>query len=155
MMAKRERDAWRARLGRGRYADLVKEIAGVIQLSFEAGAISTLFGLEGPIRHGIRSDLCLQRWRWTDADRMAREIMDDALQSLKAERPDWNEGQLEWTIEAGTLIERTRCIRCHTPLPEGHFKFCGGLCSASHSMFLSRLKRANEDVAVHMVVNRD
>lgn len=145
--------AFRARLGRGRYADVVKEIAEAIQQAFEARNISTLFGLEGPLRHKIRAELCLQRWRWIDADRMALEMLADAFTSLKAERPEWNEGQLEWTIEAGTLIERTRCVRCHNPLPEGHYKFCSRLCNTSHSGRMSVLRKAGEEEALRMVIN--
>lgn len=62
---------------------------------------------------------------------MAREMLADAFRMAGAVRPSWNEGQLEWTIEAGTLIERTRCVRCHKPLPEGHHKFCGEICAGS------------------------
>lgn len=143
--------AWRARLGRGRYADLVKEIAELIRHSFEAGDISSPFGLEGALWHSIRGDLCLQGWRWLDADRMAREMLSDAFSALKVERPDWKEGQLEWTIEAGTLIERTRCMRCHVPLPEGHYKFCSNLCGTNHSRTLSRQRQEYEDLSTQVI----
>lgn len=56
--ARQERDARRGRLGQGRYGDLVKEIVGVTRLAFEAGAIGSPFGLEGPLRAEIRGDLC-------------------------------------------------------------------------------------------------
>ena len=92
---RRERDARRGRLGPGRFDALAKELVGVIRLAFEAGATATLFGLEGPLRHAIRSDLCLQGWRWTDANAMARDLMDDAFRRVNATRPTWNEGQLE------------------------------------------------------------
>src|SRR5690606_11006107 len=116
----RARDARRGKLGKGRFDILVKELVAVIRLAFEAGATATLFGLEGPLRHGIRSDLCRQGWGWDDADQMAREMLATAFRAANATRPSWEEGQLEWSIQAGTLIERSRCIRCHGPLPEGH-----------------------------------
>ena len=147
---RRERDARRGRLGPGRFDALAKELVGVIRLAFEAGATATLFGLEGPLRHAIRSDLCLQGWRWTDANAMARDLMDDAFRRVNATRPTWNEGQLEWTVEAGTLIERTRCIRCHAPLPEGHHKFCGELCANAHNKNINRMRAGSEDLAVHI-----
>ena len=150
---RKARKAFQARLGRGRYSDVVKEITGVIQQSFEAGDIGSLFGLEGPLRHQIRAELCLRKWRWIDADRMALEMLADAHTRLKAERPDWKEGQLEWTIEAGTLIERTRCLRCHTALPEGHYKFCSNLCGTSHSQLLGRIRTATEDKAAQLAIN--
>jgi hypothetical protein len=111
---------------------------------------ATLFGLEGPLRHGIRADLCLQGWTWDEADEMAREMLTDAFRAVRAIRLSWDEGQLEWTIHAGTLIERTRCIRCHAPLHEGHHKFCSSVCGASHNQRLATRKRAQGDVAVKL-----
>ncbi|QFQ89880.1 hypothetical protein F8A10_20925 (plasmid) [Paracoccus kondratievae] len=69
---------------------------------------------------------------------------------MNAQRPSWDEGQPEWTIHAGTLIERTRCVRCHKPLPEGHFKFCSNTCAASHSHRLARMKDAEEDQVIRL-----
>lgn len=140
-----ERDARRGRLGKGRYDVLVKELVAVIRLAFDAGATATLFGLEGPLRHGIRSDLCLQHWSWADADLMAREMLADAFRAVRAIRPSWDEGQPEWIIHAGTLIERTLCVRCGKHLPEGHFKFCSNTCAAGHSHRIARMKAAQED----------
>ena len=70
-------------------------------------------------------------WGWSSADLMAAELMAEVFRRVGAERPDWYEGQPEWTIKAGTLIARTRCVRCHGPLPEGHFKFCSRICNVS------------------------
>ncbi len=117
----------------------------MIRLVFEAGATATLFGLEGPLRHGIRSDLCLQGGTWNEADEMAREMLVDAFRAARAIRPSWDEGQLEWTIHAGTLIERTHCVRCGKHLPEGHFKFCSHTCAAGHSHRIARMKVAQKD----------
>lgn len=148
--ARREKEVRRGRLGRGRFEALVLELAGVIRLAFEAGATGSLFGLEGPLRHGIRSDLCLAGWRWADADTMARELMDEAFRAVRAVRPSWNEGQREWTIEAGTLIERTRCANCHKSLPEGHWKFCSSSCASSMSRFIAMLMEKREDHAIKL-----
>jgi hypothetical protein len=153
--ARRAHDARRGRLGAARYDALLNELARVIRLAFEAGATASLWGLEGPLRAGIRSDLCLQGWRWKDADALAQDVLADAFRRVGAVRPSWNEGQPEWTIEAGTLIERTRCARCHKPLPEGHYKFCGSTCKRNHHSQLARKRNANEDAAVHMAVWRD
>ena len=150
--ARNERDARRGRLGPGRFDALVRELAGVIRLAFEAGATGSLFGLEGPLRHAIRSDLCLQGWRWKDADAMAREMMDEAFRAVRATRPTWNEGQPEWTIPANTLIERTRCVRCGKPLPEGHHKFCSDLCASAHGKRLASIREADEARAVLMAI---
>ena len=150
--ARNERDARRGRLGPGRFDALVRELAGVIRLAFEAGATGSLFGLEGPLRHAIRSDLCLQGWRWKDADAMAREMMELAFRAVRATRPTWNEGQPEWTIPANTLIERTRCVRCGKPLPEGHHKFCSDLCASAHGKRLASIREADEARAVLMAI---
>jgi hypothetical protein len=150
--AMREAAARRKRFGTGRFAGLVQELAGVIRLAFEAGATASLWGLEGPMRHAIRADLCLQGWAWLDADLVAKEILAEAFRSVNAVRPTWNEGQLEWTIEAGTLIERSTCARCHKPLPEGHRKFCSEMCKHSHYHHIGFLKEANEDRVVMSAV---
>ena len=146
--AREEQDARRGRLGKGRFDALVKELAAVIKLAFEAGATATLFGLEGPLRHGIRADLCLQGWGWKDADDMANEMLASAFRRVNANRPTWEQGQLEWTVHAGTLIERSCCARCHGPLPEGHRKFCSAKCNVSWNSHISRLKEMDEERAV-------
>lgn len=147
---RRERDARRGRLGPGRFDVLVKELAGAIRLAFEAGITASLFGLEGPLRAEIRADLCRQTWCWQDADDMAREMLDNAFRVVRANRPAWDEGQAEWTIHAGSLIERTRCARCHKDLPEGHYKFCSKACAASLHQKMARLKQAEGDRAVKL-----
>lgn len=153
--ARREMEIRRGRLGRQRFDWLVGELAATIRLAFAAGATGSLFGLEGPLRHAIRSDLCLQGWRWIDAHIMACDLMDEAFRRVRAERPTWNEGQPEHVIEAGTLIERTRCARCHNPLPETHKKFCSDLCRTGHHMRLTRLRQAQEDEAVRLAIKTE
>lgn len=116
--------------------------------AFDAGAIAYLGGLEGPLRHGIRSDLCLYGWRWADADRVADVVVQGALRRVRAVRPSWYEGQPEWAIQPGVLIERTRCIKCHKPLPEGHHKFCGKLCADAYGQRARLLRDGTEDTVV-------
>lgn len=149
---RRERDARRDMLGAGRFDALVKELAAVIRLAFEAGATASLFGLEGPLRAGIRADLCRQGWRWIGADDMAREILAEAFRRVNAVRPSWEEGQNEWTVHAGTLIQRECCARCYKPLPEGRRKYCSHLCNASHNGHIRNLKEMSEDRAVRSAI---
>lgn len=131
-----------------RYTGLVDNLARTIRIAFEAGETGSLWGLEGPLRASIRSDLCLQGWRWKDADDLAKDVLAAAHRRVGAFRPSWNEGQLEWTIEAGSLIERTRCVHCQKPLPEGHHKFCSNHCNAVHHHRLAyRHQMTNERVA--------
>lgn len=148
---RREREARRGRLGNARFDALAGELAAVIRLAFEAEDTGSLFGLEGPLRHGIRSDLCLAGWRWADADQMARELLDEAFRRARAVRPTWNEGQSEWVIHQGTLIERTRCANCGKRLPRENRKFCSDLCRWSHNTRLSWRRQAAEDQVVKAV----
>ncbi|QFT62082.1 hypothetical protein [Roseivivax sp. THAF30] len=147
---RREREARKGRLGRDRFDHLAKELAGTIRLAFEAGATGSLFGLEGPLRQGIRSDLCLMGWRWDDADFMARELLGEAFRRARAVRPTWYEGQPEWTIRQGLLIERTRCVECGQHLPEGHRKFCDTVCLNSHHKRQTLLREGGEETAVRI-----
>ena len=147
---RRERERRKGRLGHQRFEALAKKMAHTIQLAFEAGMIGSLFGLEGTLRAGIRSDLCLQGWRWQDANDVAKLLVDEALRIARAERPSWYEGQPEWTIRERLLIERTRCIKCHKPLPPENHKFCSYLCGHAYREN-QRLKRnASEDTAVRI-----
>lgn len=149
---RRERDRRRGRLGKGRFDALVNELAGTVRLAFEAGITASIWGLEGPLRAEIRADLCRQSWAWETADLMAREVLSGAFFAVNAKRPEWNEGQPEWVIHAGALIERTLCIRCHGPLPEGHHKYCDRVCAASHQQRLERIKTASEDQALSLAI---
>lgn len=151
----RERDARRGKVGRGRFEALANDLGRIILLAFQTGQIASIFGLEGPLRAGLRADLCRQGWGWLAADLTARDLLSEIFTRIGAKRPDWYEGQPEWTIEAGTLIERTRCVRCQAPLPEGHYKFCSRMCSASHAAFMHRKRQASEDLAVHLAVTKD
>lgn len=104
---------------RERIADMMRE------------AEPTPFVMEGPCRAGIRSSLCLKGWTWAQADLIAAQIVTAALNSIGARRPNWYEGQPEWTQPGALPIERERCIRCRTPLPAGQLKFCSKLCRDS------------------------
>ncbi|WP_313353212.1 hypothetical protein [Paracoccus sp. (in: a-proteobacteria)] len=141
------------RISQARQKSMIVELTRLVQAAFKAGKTGSLWGLEGPLRAALRADLCRKSWRWSDADAATRALLEAVFMKAGAERPDWYEGQPEWTIEAGTLIERTRCVRCHAPLPEGHFKFCSRLCNTSHASWLARMRQASEDQAVYMAVN--
>jgi hypothetical protein len=138
------KDAARGKLAKMRGEDIAEFLAGLTSEALAAGRIPSKFAYEALFRASLRSALCLQGWGWADADQAAAGVVQASLRKLKAERPSWNEGQPEWTIEGGTLIERTRCIRCHNPLPEGHFKFCSALCKGGHHARLHWLRQANE-----------
>lgn len=146
---RRERDRQRGRLGRGRFDALVTRVVKTTRQALEAGSIAQPFAFEGAFRHALRGMLCLEGWKWTDADTMAREILAEAFKVLRANRPSWNEGQREWTVEAGTLIERERCARrgCGKPLPEGHYKFCSFECARYQSAETHYRRNVTEEKA--------
>lgn len=130
-------------LNRERRRHLVSTVAEILK-----GGDPTPFAFEASCRHGIRSRLCLDGWKWAEADGTAGEIVAEALRLIGARRPPWAEGQPEWTQNgAGALIERTRCINCHGPLPADHTKFCGQLCASAHHARWNRRKEASEDAA--------
>lgn len=144
--------ALRRQMRERQYKNRVEQLAGLVRGAFQAGATASLWGLEGPLRTRIRADLCRKSWNWRDADSATRALLEDVFTRAGAERPDWYEGQPEWTVEAGTLIERTRCARCHKPLPEGHYKFCSRLCNISHARDMSVIRHASEDQAIQLAV---
>ena len=84
---------------------------------------------------------------------MACDLLSETFRRLHAERPDWYEGQPEWVIHEGLLIERTRCVNCHIPLPEGHHKFCGDLCGSAHRHRMATRRRAHEERAVSLATH--
>lgn len=144
-LERRRREALRGRLGRARYDALLASLVALHRLSKDAGQVVTYFALEGTLRAAVRSDLCLQGWSWSEADQVARTLLAEVYRTLRAERPSWGEGQPEWVQHAGTLIERTRCAKCHKTLPEGHSKFCSRICATSFHDRLAKVRRANED----------
>jgi hypothetical protein len=103
----------------------------------------TPFAIEGPARHGIRSSLCLAGWPWQQSDYEAAMLLIRAHQIINAKRPTWEQGQPEYTQQAVLPLERTHCVRCAKPLPEGHSKYCSGLCLRAHRLVTA--ERLNRD----------
>ena len=143
-LTRRERDATRHKLAKGRADHIVGHLCAITRLALSEGRILTPLAHEALFRQAIRSQLCLQGWKWHPADQVARDLVGVMLSILQAKRPSWNEGQPEWTIERGTLIERTRCANCGNPLPEDRPKFCSDPCRNTYNHRLSRLKEASE-----------
>ena len=138
------RDALRGRMGKERFDTLVRELVELHRAAVPM-LVASVFGLEGPLRHALRGDLCLQGWKWRDADFAAREIMATVYGRLRVQRPPWAEGQREWTISAGDLIERTRCANCHGKLPPENWKFCSRGCATVYHDRLSDRRHADEE----------
>jgi hypothetical protein len=86
------------------------------------------------------------------ADQAAKDIVAGAHRLLGAERPSWYEGQPEYIISSGDLIERTRCACCHKPLPDGRPKFCSDICRTAKNARQSRIREASDERAADMAV---
>lgn len=137
---------------RRRRVGMTGEVAKVIRLAFAAGRITTLFGLEGALQAALHADLCLRGWHWVDAHQAATYIVEGARSLLGAKRPDWYEGQPEYVIAEGVLIERTHCKRCHGPLLEESRKYCSALCRYADHKALAAMRAASADQAADMAV---
>lgn len=127
------------KLNRDRQRVLVDRIAVIMR-----EAEPTHFAVEGPCRAGIRRSLCLQGWTWAGADTVAAEIVLSALNRVGAKRPDWYQGQPEYTQPGALPILRENCVRCARPLPDGHRTFCGPVCAQAAKIDRQR-DRWNEE----------
>ncbi len=141
-MARREQFRVRYR------ARIVRRMAIVMLADLQNGVTASLFAYEGAFIAELRSTLCLLGWPWPTANQAARDLVAEALRRINAERPSWNEGQREWTIQAGTLIARTRCVICHKRLAGDQTKFCSKICADRQHARLARLREASEDKAI-------
>jgi predicted nucleic acid-binding Zn ribbon protein len=122
------------RLGKDRKLSIRGKIVAIMR-----EAEPTPFACEGPCRAGIRASLCLQGWKWVDADVAAADVVTAALNIAGAKRPTWQEGQPEWTQPGALPILRYYCSRCGAKLPEGHRLWCSDVCA--HAAKLDRQRR--------------
>jgi hypothetical protein len=91
----------------------------------------TYFAFEGACRHGLRAGLCLDGWRWPQADATAEGIVAAALQRIGASRPTWEQGQPEYTEP-----HASRCLRCRRVITEDdRRKYCSDLCRRAHQQW--------------------
>lgn len=88
------------------------------------------FEMEGPVRAGIRSALCMDGHGWHRADAEAEALVAEALHLIGAIRPTWEQGQREYAIG------RDYCLYCRGPLDEEeiarHRKFCSTDCAGRY-----------------------
>lgn len=85
----------------------------------------TRFEHEAACRHGLRSALCLEGHAWALADNEAALLVEEALKTIGAVRPRWEEGQRYFTD--GTSY----CNWCHGPIEPGSGRFCSRECARS------------------------
>jgi hypothetical protein len=86
----------------------------------------TAFAVEGPRYSSLRAGLCLQGWPWIPADLQAAAVVHAALRRVRARRPSWIEGQLEYCN--GGFVRDDICWNCGDPLPHFAKKFCCDDC---------------------------
>jgi hypothetical protein len=137
------------RLSKDRRRQLVAIVANILR-----SGEPTKFTFEATCRHAIRSRLCLQGWRWAEADTIAADIVATALRSIGAQRPAWKEGQPEYTQDGFAPILRTRCAHCGRPLPDSDGTrriHCSSVCANVRRSRLAAIRRADED-AVHKLL---
>jgi hypothetical protein len=91
----------------------------------------TKFRFEGFCRAALRCGLILQaHYSWHLADVLAEIIVRRALAHIGARRPNWAEGQPEFTAVPGFApAERYYCERCGQPMPEGRRLYCSRICA--------------------------
>ena len=131
---RRARDARRGRLGPGRYDALVNRLAAFMRQEWEEGRTPTKLNHEGTARTSLRASLCLQGWRWRDADDMAAEIVAAALLRIGGKRPTWLDGQPAF-YQDGASVLRERCLCCGAALVgEIGVSFCSRGCKVRWSM---------------------
>jgi hypothetical protein len=86
----------------------------------------TVFAAEGPRRHSLRAGLVLHGWSWPLADATAAAVVRGALRRIRARRPTWIEGQLEYC--SGGFQRDDHCWNCGEPLPHFAKRFCCADC---------------------------
>ncbi len=95
----------------------------------------TPFENEGAVRSALRSALCLRGHGWMPSDIASADIVATVLRILGAERPSWEEGQLEY------VEPRENCRTCGGLIPEElmvgkhHIGFC---CEECARVFLTK-----------------
>ncbi len=150
-----QRDAARGRLAKMRLEALARMLAGLTREAMAANEIVTPLNREGVYRRPLRTAFCLQGWPWQAADAAAARVVEVTFEILQTKRPSWPEGQRDWTISRGDLIERTRCANCRKPLPEERPKFCCHHCARAYNARLNRLREAQEDRAAMLAIEGD
>lgn len=117
---------------------------------------SSKFEYEAAARHGLRSALCLEGWRWPEADRVAASIVEEALRRLGAQRPAWWQGQPEY---ADTDTSRGGCARegCGKPIPIERVssngvavKYCSDFCKSNAHAARQRESGGLMDMATYL-----
>lgn len=119
--------------------DLIADTAEIL-----ASAELSKFEHEASCRHGIRTTLTLQGNGWQMSDEEAASIVTAALDRIGAVRPQFLEGQPEYTLSPGH-----QCQRCGAPLSDeaGHRRYCSPECYESARRYRNDFWQRTEDIA--------
>ncbi|SCM70013.1 hypothetical protein KL86PLE_130530 [uncultured Pleomorphomonas sp.] len=107
---------------------------------------SSPFEREGSTLAGLRSGLVLKGNRWAIADFEAAEIVAEGLRIIGARRPEWIEGQPEWSDQLDF------CAWCGKPMPDElvehgrRQRFCSPVCAKSAIQKRNAGILAHEDI---------
>lgn len=102
------------------------------------------FEHEASCRYGIRTTLVLQGNAWQLSDDEAASIVTQALDRIGAVRPEFPQGQPEFTYSP-----KYQCQRCGAPLSDdaGHRRFCSEECRESAKRYRNDFWQRIEDGA--------
>jgi hypothetical protein len=116
---------------------------------------ATPFENEGPVRHSVRSAICLQGHSWPSADAEAEILVNSAFKSMGAHRPTWDQGQREYTLPL------ENCNWCSGALDEVQImrrnRFCSTMCAQSairHRDWQTTLHESTIGRAAHKMIVR-
>ena len=106
----------------------------------------TKFRFEGYCRAALRRGMILQEhYSWRLSDALADMIVKKALASIGARRPNWAEGQREYTAVPGFApAERFFASDVRRPMPEGRRLYCSRSCVATRQQ-RTEISRAARD----------
>ncbi len=150
-LSRREQDAARRRLAKMRAEAVVTLLVRLTREALAEGRIVTPLNREAIHRQLVRTILVWQGWPWPPADNVAAELVRISLDTMNAKRPDWYEGQPDYVIHRGTLVERTRCANCGKRLEETQRKFCSQGCNSVHHRRLHYWIGADAEQTARMV----
>lgn len=130
----------RRKLAKQRYDRLLDLAVDVLR----TGTFSK-FEFEGPCRNGLRTHLVIGGWRFSEAERLADEIVGKALNIIGAVRPSPWEAQPDYTYEG--LISREHCKNCNRKIPDDRYdgtppKYC---CDDCGNAFRLRMRKLSHD----------
>lgn len=110
------------------FEGLVVGVAAVLK----RGRLSK-FEHEATCRYTVRIRFIFEGRSWGLSDHLAAMVVRDALRSINARRPQFVQGQANYTALPGSGLHFHRCEWCGSVLPEDRPRFCSRICSQASS----------------------